>query len=180
MGKKRKSYLPKRASEPAPFCIYIDADACPVKREIYRVAIRYWIKVFVVSNQAMRTPQELGLSIQMVEVEQGADVADLWIANHIQSHDICVTSDLPLAAHCIDENALVLTARGRMLDHDSVGQALATRDLMSDLRSQDWGNDGAARGGPPPMKDVDRSRFLNVLDRLVQQAIKWHKQNPKK
>ena len=85
MAKKRKNYLLKRPTNPSPFQIYIDADACSVKREIYRVAVRYWSKVFVVSNQCMRTPQEHGLDIQMVQVPSGDDQADIWIADHIQA-----------------------------------------------------------------------------------------------
>ena len=168
---KRKKTRP---TTPAPFDIYVDADACPVKAEVYRVAIRYAAQVFLVSNQAMRLPQELGLKVKMITVSSGADEADKWIAETIKPYDICVTADIPLAAKCVDAQALVLSPRGREWTEDTVSSALARRDLMTSLREQDWGGTELPTSGPPPMDQRARSQFLNTLDRLVQKSKKAH------
>ena len=164
--------LRSRAQERAPFDIYVDADACPVKAQVYKVAIRYRARVYLVSNQSMRLPTELGLDAKLIVVESGADVADQWIAAQIKHQDLCVTADIPLAARCVDEGAYVLSPRGREWSVDTVSEALARRDLMTSLREQDWGGTELPTGGPPPMNDRDRSAFLNTLDRLAQRALK--------
>ena len=174
----RNRHTSKRLRRPtkprarAPFDIYVDADACPVKKEVYRVATRYRSRVYLVSNQSLRVPQEPGLDVKLILVESGADVADQWIASQIKAHDICVTADLPLAARCVDAQAYVTSPRGREWSADTVSEALARRDLMTSLREQDWGGLELPTGGPPPMSDRDRSSFLNTMDRLVQRALK--------
>lgn len=167
--------LPK---EPAPFDIFVDADACPVKSEVYRVAIRCGALVYLVSNQRMKVPEQLGLRVKMVVVTSGENVADMWIADQIKPHDICITSDLPLAAKCVDAQAYVLSPRGREWTEDTVSEALARRDLMTSLREQDWGGTELPTGGPPPMNDRARSHFLNTLDRLITKSQKAHLSNP--
>ena len=173
-GKKKiKRKLPP-PSEPAPFSIFVDADACPVKSEVFRVAVRYNVLVYLVSNQLMRIPEHEGLRVKVITVSAGADVADQWIVDHIQAHDLCVTADIPLAAKCVDAHAFVLSPRGREWTADTVGAALAKRDLMTSLREQDWGGLELPTGGPPPMDDRARSHFLNAIDRLIQASKKAH------
>ena len=172
---------PKRPALPrtrAPFDIYVDADACPVKKEVYRVATRYRARVYLVSNQSMRVPHQPGLDVKLILVESGADIADQWIANHIQPYDICVTADLPLAARCVDAQAYVLSPRGKEWKEDTVSEALARRDLMTSLREQDWGGLELPTGGPPPMSDRDRSSFLNTIDRLAQRSRRTPRPTP--
>ena len=173
-GKKKIKRQRPLPSQPAPFRIYVDADACPVKPEIYRVAIRCAATVYLVSNQFMRVPEQLGLSVKVITVDSGENIADIWIAEHIRPHDICVTSDLPLAAKCVDAQAYVLSPRGREWNQDTVSASLAKRDLMTSLREQDWGGTELPTGGPPPMNDRARSQFLNTLDRLITKAKKAH------
>lgn len=143
--------------------IYVDADACPVKDEIYEVAARHGVYVFVVANSRMRVPEG---GAEMVVVEDGPDVADDWIAEHIRSGDVAVTADIPLAARCLDAGARVLGTSGDPFTEDSIGSALAVRELKSDLRGA-----GMTGGGPPPLSARDRSRFSNRLDQLVQQGL---------
>lgn len=143
--------------------IYVDADACPVKQEVYRVAERYGAPVCLVSNSWMRTPNESW--IELVVVEDLFDAADDWIAENIQAEDILVSEDIPLAARCIEKSALALTPRGKIHTEDSIGDRLATRDLMSFLRDL-----GEVGGGPPPFDPSDRSRFLSKLDQLIQKV----------
>ena len=173
----RKFKRPKRPrpTTPAPFKIYVDADACPVKQEVYRVAERYRSTVYLVSNQPLRAPSQLGLVVKVIQVDQGADEADRWIFEHIEADDICVTSDLPLAAKCIDKEGIAITPRGRVFNADTIADALANRDLMTSLRETDWGGTEVPRGGPPPMTQKTRSNFLNSLDRAVQKSLKAHK-----
>jgi uncharacterized protein YaiI (UPF0178 family) len=141
--------------------IYIDADGCPVKEETYKVAARYQMKVFVVANKRMTVP--LHPSIEMVVVSAGPDEADNWIAEHIEEHDICITSDIPLADRCLKKSAKALGNRGDEFDEDMIGNALATRELMKHLREL-----GEMKGGPAPMDKRDRSEFLSSLDRVIQ------------
>jgi len=141
--------------------IYIDADACPVKDETYRVAGRYDIKVFVVSNSTIWVPLRPG--IERVVVKGGLDVADDWIAERIEAGDIAVTADIPLADRCLTKEAFVLGPRGHPFTEDSIGEALATRELLDTLRQS-----GMIGGGPPPLTDKDRSRFLSKLDDMIQ------------
>ncbi|MDJ0684362.1 MAG: YaiI/YqxD family protein [Alphaproteobacteria bacterium] len=143
--------------------IYVDADACPVKAEVERVADRHGLKTVWVTDGGLRPPRNP--MIRMVVVDQGADAADDWIAAHIQAHDICICNDIPLAARCIEKDAHVLRPNGEPITKASVGMALATRNLMQDLRDQ-----GAVSGGPRPFSQKDRSAFLNKLETLVQAA----------
>lgn len=146
---------------PAPATrIFVDADACPVKNEVYRVAERYGLKVFVVANSYMNVPRsEL---IERVIVPEGPDVADGWIAERAAALDIVITADIPLAARCVRNGATVLSPTGKLFDDDSIGMALASRNLMADLRSA-----GAVTRGPPPLSRQDVSRFLSALDLAV-------------
>ena len=146
--------------------IYVDADACPVKDEILRVAERHQIKVHLVSNSGMFGYHGHPLVTQTV-VGEGADVADDWIAERIGAHDIVVTQDIPLADRCIKGGALALRPNGRILDTASIGMALATRDLMTDLRSS-----GEVTRGPSAFSKADRSNFLQALENQVQSALR--------
>jgi uncharacterized protein YaiI (UPF0178 family) len=144
--------------------IYVDADACPVKAEVYRVASRYAIRVVVVANSPLRVPAD-----PLVEsvVVPGFGAADDYIANTVQANDICVTADVPLAARCVAQGAIVIDTKGRVLTDTSVGNALATRDLMQGLRDS-----GMVTGGPAPMQPKDRSRFLAKLDEVVNAVMR--------
>lgn len=141
--------------------IYIDADGCPVKDETYKVAARYQLNVFVVANKGINVP--LHPSIQMIVVKAGPDEADNWIAENIEEFDICITTDIPLADRCLKKNAKVLGARGDEFTEDMIGDAMATRELMKELREM-----GQVGGGPPPFEKKDRSHFLSNLDRIIQ------------
>lgn len=141
--------------------IYIDADGCPVKDEVYKVAARYQLKVFVVANKAINIP--LHPSIEMKVVASGPDEADNWIAENILENDICITTDIPLADRCLKKLAKVLDARGEEFTEDMIGDAMATRELMKHLREL-----GEMKGGPAPFEKRDRSNFLSSLDRVIQ------------
>ena len=139
-----------------PILIYVDADACPVKNEIYRVAERHGIKTFVISNSFINVPRtEL---IERVIVGSGPDAADDWIAEHATRGDIVITNDVPLASRCIKAGAQVIGSSGRPFTASSIGMALATRNLMDELRSA-----GEVTRGPKPFSAADRSRFLDAL-----------------
>ena len=140
--------------------IYVDADACPVKEEVYRVAQRYGLRVVLVSNAWLRVPNEEWLELVVVGAE--LDAADAWIVEHVSGDDIVVTADIPLAAMCLEKGAGVLGPRGRPYTEDSIGGALATRELMSQLREM-----GEVSGGPPPFEKRDRSQFLQALIRMI-------------
>ena len=141
--------------------IFVDADACPVKAEIYRVAERYHLKVCVVSNHPMRTPRAPW--IEPVVVGTRFDAADNWIAAQAAHNDIVITGDIPLAASCLKMGARVLDPKGRALTDANIGEALASRELTAHLRDL-----GIATGGPAPFQPKDRSRFLQRLDALIQ------------
>ena len=140
--------------------IYVDADACPVKDEIYKVAQRYNLPVTLVANSYMRIPS--GDWIKLVVVDKGLDEADDHIVELVCKGDIVITGDIPLAARCLDEGAHVLGHKGRPLTPENVGESLATRQLLSQLRDQ-----GIMMGGPPPFAPKDRSLFLQQLDQMV-------------
>ncbi len=140
--------------------IYIDADACPVKAEVYRVADRYDLRVFVVANTGMKVPHDE--RIKLVVVSDGFDAADDWIVEQAKANDIVISADIPLAARCLEEGAAVLGPRGKEFTEDGIGDALATRELMQQLRDM-----GTVSGGPPPFDKRDRSKFLQNLDNLV-------------
>lgn len=144
--------------------LYVDADACPVKSEIYRVAERYGVKVFVVANNWMRVPDDH--RIELVTVADGLDVADDWIAERAGKGDIAITADIPLAARCIKNGARAIGHNGKPFTEDSMGDVLATRNLMTELREA-----GEIQGGGRPFSKQDRSRFLQALDTAIQ-AIK--------
>ena len=141
--------------------ILVDADACPVKEEIYKVAARYGLVTYVVANAWMRLPQDP--AIIRVTVPAGPDVADDWIAANARPGAVVVTQDIPLADRCVKAGASVMAPNGRTFTEDSVGMALATRNLMTDLRSA-----GAQTSGPPPFAPRDRSAFLSALDVAIQ------------
>ncbi|NIY73187.1 YaiI/YqxD family protein [Marivivens donghaensis] len=144
--------------------IYIDADACPVKAEVERVATRHGFKTFVVSNGGLRPSQNP--LVENVIVPEGPDVADMWIADRAKGGDIVITGDIPLAAKCVEAGARVLKHNGEALTQANVGNALAMRDLMADLRSAD----PFRQGGGKPFSKADRSRFLDALEREVQKV----------
>ena len=147
--------------------IFVDADACPVKDEVYQVAGRYGLHVYLVANSRLQIPA--GSSVEMVVVEDGPDVADDWIAEHVRTGDVAVTADIPLAARCLASGARVLGPGGRPFTTDSIGGALASRELMAGLRES-----GLAAGGPAALSKRDRSRFLGRLDQLVQEGLRDH------
>jgi uncharacterized protein YaiI (UPF0178 family) len=144
-------------SDERAFSIFVDADACPVKDEVYKVAERRRARVFVVSNSFMQVPR--ALFIERVIVPAGPDVADDWIAERANENCVVVTADLPLADRCVKKGASVLSPKGQEWTHANIGSALATRNLMTDLRSA-----GATTSGPSPFSPRDRSAFLSALD----------------
>jgi len=146
--------------QPAAIRIFVDADACPVKPEVYRVAERYGLKVYVVANAFMAVPRSD--MIERVIVADGPDIADDWIAERAGESDIVITADIPLAGRCVRHQATVIGPTGKPFDEDSIGMALATRNLLTDLRSA-----GATTRGPPPLSRQDISRFLSALDLAV-------------
>ncbi len=145
--------------------IFVDGDACPVKDEVYAVAARIGLAVVVVANQRIHVPLDLG--VEMVVVEAGPDAADDWIAEEIRTGDVVITADIPLAARCLEVGAYALGTNGREFTLDSIGSALATREIKASIRES-----GAVTGGPPPITSRDRSRFSNVLDRVVRAAMR--------
>lgn len=149
------------------FILYIDADACPVKDECYRVAKRYGWPVVVVANSQIGIPADP--SVTMV-VRLGFGAADDWIAEQIGPGDICITVDVPLAARCVEKGALVVTGKGYLYTAANIGEALAVRNLNEDLRQA--GVLGA--GGPSPMAGKDRSKFLAKLDEAMNLMRKLH------
>ena len=140
--------------------IYVDADGCPVKEEIYRVAKRYEVPVTLVANSTMYTPDEAG--IELVVVGDGFDEADDWIVEQVNANEIVVTADIPLAARCLEKGACVLGPKGRVFTEESIGGALASREVSSQLREH-----GLMTGGPAPFGKKDRSRFLQRLDDTI-------------
>ncbi len=147
--------------------IFVDADACPVKPEVYRVASRYSLDVTLVSNSWMRVPNEQWITLEVVA--DGFDATDDWIVTHVQPHDIVVTADIPLASRCLKEGARVIGTTGKPFTENNIGNVVATRDLLSALRGA-----GEITGGPPPLKKSDRSRFLQQLDEVIQAIRRKH------
>lgn len=140
-----------------PITIYVDADACPVKAEIYKVAERHRVKVYVVSNAFLQVPQSP--LVERVVVSSGFDAADDWIAERARRGTIVITADIPLAHRCVTAGADVIGPTGKPFTEASIGMALATRNLMEDLRAM-----GDVIGGPKPFSQKDRSAFLSALD----------------
>ena len=145
--------------------IYVDADACPVKKEIERIATRHDLITYMVCNGGIR-PSRNPL-IKLVIVNQASDAADSWIIDHIEKTDICVTNDIPLADHCLKKGALAIKPNGIRLTEDNIGMALATRDIMGKIRDS-----GQVTSGPAPFSTADRSKFLNLLETIVRFAKK--------
>ena len=141
--------------------IYIDADACPVKQEIFKVADRYKLNVHLVSNSWLNI--RVGPNVNKVVVSDGFDAADNWIADNIQENDIAITSDIPLAERCLSADAKVLGPTGKQFTNNNIGMALSMRALKQDLRDM-----GEISGGPAPFSKRDRSQFLQELDKIIQ------------
>lgn len=146
--------------------VYVDADACPVKAEVERVITRHKVSMKLVSNGGLRPSQNP--LVESVIVPEGPDVADMWIADRASKGDVVITSDIPLAAKCVENNARVLKPNGEALTKANVGNALATRDLMTDLRAAD----PFRQGGGRPFSKADRSRFLDALERELRAALR--------
>jgi uncharacterized protein YaiI (UPF0178 family) len=147
--------------------IHIDADACPVRDEVFKVAFRLNLVTHVVSNgsRGLRLPDSP--LIRRVIVAEGADAADDWIAEHIRAVDVCVTSDIPLASRCLEKRARAIKPDGKVWTTDNIGSALAGRAIGEHLRST-----GMITRGPAPMDKAARSRFLSALDTLLQAALR--------
>lgn len=141
--------------------IFVDADACPVKQEVYRVANRYGLCVTLVANARMRIPNDRRIVLQVVADK--FDAADDWIVDHVQADDIVVTADILLASRCLKKDARVMGPAGKPFTEDNIGDAVATRELLAELRVT-----GEITGGPPPLQQRDRSRFLQKLDDMIQ------------
>ena len=140
--------------------ILIDADGCPVKHEVYRVAKRHGLQVTLVSNTSMWTPQEEWIALVVVDGQ--FDAADDWIVEHVARNDIVITADIPLASRCLKRGALVLGPTGRAFTDENIGDALASREILSHLRDL-----GTMTGGPAPFEKGDRSRFLQSLEEMI-------------
>jgi uncharacterized protein YaiI (UPF0178 family) len=140
--------------------IIVDADACPVKQEVYRVADRYALKVILVANSQIYFPA--GDLVKLVKVTDELDAADDWIADHAAENDIVISGDIPLVSRCLKKRARVLSPKGYVFSEASIGSALANRDLMTHLRDI-----GLNTGGPPPFEKKDRSKFLQSLDGII-------------
>lgn len=146
--------------------IYVDADACPVKAEVERVGTRHKQQMFIVSNGGLRPSQNP--LVETVIVPDGPDIADMWIAERAGRGDVVVTGDIPLAARCIENGAQVIKHNGELLTQANIGNVLATRDLMADVRAAD----PFAQGRGKPFSKADRSRFLDGLERVLRMAQK--------
>lgn len=144
--------------------IYVDADACPVKAEIERVATRHKLQTYIVSNGGLRPSQNPFL--ENVIVPEGPDIADMWIADRAGVGDVVITGDIPLAAKVIEAGAKVVKHNGEILNTANIGNVLATRDLMADLRAADPFRQGGGKG----FTKADRSRFLDTLERVLRQS----------
>ena len=142
--------------------IFVDADACPVKAEVLKVADRHQLHVYMVSNGGLRPSQNP--RVEIVFVPEGPDEADKWIAERAGPTDICITGDIPLAARCIESGAKALRHNGEPFTEANIGNTLAMRDLMADIRAA---NPLQSFGGPKPFAKADRSRFLDQLERAI-------------
>ena len=170
MDGRNRSGHDGRGFKQVTITIYIDADACPVKQEIYRVAERHAvkgvsIKVFVVTNSPIAVPRDE--FVERVVVGAGMDEADNWIAERTRAGDIVVTADVPLASRCVKAGAAVIAPNGKAFTADSIGMTLATRNLMDSLRSA-----GEITSGPKPFSPRDRSEFLSALDRAIVRLLR--------
>jgi uncharacterized protein YaiI (UPF0178 family) len=147
--------------------LYVDADACPVKDETQKVADRYGWHVYYVSNTWMQTPESE--RAELVRVSGDFDAADDWIAERAGAGDLVITTDIPLAARCLANGARVLGPKGKEFNEDSIGSALAKRQMLAQLRES-----GAVTGGPAPFENKDRSAYLQALDRLIHAQRRAH------
>ena len=145
--------------------IYVDADACPVKNEIERIATRHDLVTYMVCNGGIR-PSRNDL-IRLIVVNQESDAADKWIIDHIEESDICVTNDIPLAGLCLKKGALAIKPNGMRFTIDNIGMAIANREIMVKIREI-----GEVTSGPPPFSKADRSKFLNYMETLVRSSGK--------
>lgn len=143
--------------------IYVDADACPVKSEIERIATRHNLITYMVCNGGIRPSRNT--LIKLVVVEKVSDAADNWIVDRIGRADICITNDIPLAQLCLKKGSLVITPSGKTFTEDNIGMALATREIMSSIREL-----GEVTSGPPPFSKEDRSKFLDRMENVVRSA----------
>lgn len=155
--------LARHPVQTARMVLYVDADACPVKEEVYKVARRVGLEVFVVANSFIRTPAEP--RIKFVLVHAGADEADNWIAERAVPGDVVITNDIPLAARALEKGAEAISPTAKVFTSDMIGSALATRGLMEHLRSF-----GETTSGPKPFSPKDRSAFLSALDAAINRA----------
>ena len=144
--------------------IYVDADACPVKQEVIKVARRYNLTVTFVANSQMRIPDSEGTKFVLIESRQ-LDAADDWIAQKVSKDDIVITADIPLAHRCVQKGARILGPSGKIFSEQNIDELLATRDLMASLRDTGM----ITGGGPPPFQKQDRSKFLHSFDQIIQQ-----------
>ena len=163
MSQDREPEPPDVAALARP-AVLVDADACPVKDEVYKVARRYGAPVVVVANATLRVPADPPVALVVVP---GFGAADDWIAGHARPADVVVTADVPLAARAVAAGAVAVDPKGRRLTADTVGEAVALRDLREELRQA-----GQAVGGPAPMTAKDRSRFLSTLDETIRAALR--------
>jgi uncharacterized protein YaiI (UPF0178 family) len=147
--------------------IYVDGDACPVREEIYRVAARLQLDVFIVSNGSRPIRPPGTSNVRMVLVSDSADAADDWIAEHISAFDVCVTSDIPLASRCLEKGARVVSPTGKQWTQTNIGNALVGREIARHLREL-----GENTRGPAPLTKRDRSQFLSALDTALQAALR--------
>ena len=145
--------------------IYVDADACPVKSEIERIATRHNLVTYMVCNGGIR-PSRNDL-VKLIVVNQEPDAADKWIIDNIQETDICVTNDIPLAELCLKKGALAIKPNGTRFTVDNIGMALANREIMGQIREI-----GGTTSGPPAFSKADRSKFLNYMETIVRSAEK--------
>jgi uncharacterized protein len=145
--------------------IFVDADSCPVKKEVFRVAKRFELKVTLVANSQIQDSSDC--LIELVRVEGSLDAADDWIVDHVTEDDIVISSDIPLVSRCLKKRARVLSPKGYIFTESSIGNALANRDIMTFLRDT-----GIKTGGPAPFEKKDRSKFLQSLDCLIQAILK--------
>jgi hypothetical protein len=154
--------------------IYVDADSCPVKDEVYRVAKRYGLEVTLVSGTWLRTPPETWIHVEVVTDTGGLDAADDWIVERTGRGDIVVTEDIILASRCLAQGSRVISTRGKAFTTESIGDALATRELMANLREA-----GAVAGGPAGFARADRSAFLQSLDNAVNASKRESESRPR-
>jgi uncharacterized protein YaiI (UPF0178 family) len=147
--------------------VYVDADSCPVKEEVYKVAKRYELQVTLVAASWFRAPSEPWIHLEVVKETGDLDAADDWIVDQIEPGDIVVSEDIILASRSLEKGARALNPRGRVFTPESIGEALATRELMADLREA-----GTITGGPAPFGKTDRSKFLQRLDEIVNAVMR--------